>query len=206
MPVTFVYFDLGNVLLKFDNQRACRQMAERMEIPIESLCALFQEKDYPRRLELGTVTVEEVYADLCRAFGNRCSLHDVKYAGCDMFQVNQAMVPLVTRLVVAGVRVGILSNTSSAHWEFITDGRFRFINDLFEQYALSFQIGAMKPAAGIYTAAARLAGCDPASIFFMDDHAENVQGASDAGWQAVPFQSPHQLAEEMRQSGLRFWY
>jgi HAD superfamily hydrolase (TIGR01509 family) len=74
--------------------------------------------------------------------------------------------------------------------------------EVFDVYALSFAIRAMKPDAKIYTESARLAGASPGDIFFTDDRADNVAGAKEAGWDAVVFESAEQLNAALRHRGV----
>ena len=105
------------------------------------------------------------------------------------------MVPLVSQFRAAGHRMGILSNTCRSHWEYCAR-RYRILTTLFDVAALSFEIHAVKPERAIFLAAAELAGCDPEEIFFVDDTPGHVDGARAAGYDAVAFLSPPQLAAE----------
>lgn len=127
-------------------------------------------------------------------------------AANDIFEVNVGMKGLLAALHGTGHRLGLLSNTSELHFGYFADGRYSQIPDIFEQLALSFRVGAVKPEARIYEAAAELAGVAPGEIFFTDDVLANVDGAREAGFDAVQYQSTSLLAEQLRQRGVRFNY
>ena len=110
-----------------------------------------------------------------------------------------------THLRATGQRMGVLSNTNDAHWEYCV-ATYRFLTSLFDFAALSFEIGAVKPDAKIYQAAADMAGVAPDEIFFTDDRADNVEGARAFGFDAVQFENPQQLARQLRARGLAFNY
>ena len=84
--------------------------------------------------------------------------------------------PLVAQLAHAGYPMGILSNTCPIHWEYCF-GRYRFLDELFRVHALSYRIGAVKPDAAIFRAAAEMASYRPEEIFFVDDLPGHVAGA-----------------------------
>jgi FMN phosphatase YigB (HAD superfamily) len=109
-------------------------------------------------------------------------------------------------LQIANRRLGILSNTCTAHWRYCIDGRYPILNSAFDVYALSYELGAVKPAAKIFAGAAQLAGVAPEKIFFVDDIAGHVAGARAAGYEAVQYTSAPALAAELRQRGLDFNY
>ncbi len=198
----FLYFDLGNVLFFFDQPRVCRQIAAASGgLPVGDVAAFVDR--YLIDLECGRVSVSEVYRDFCASFDVNPGFDTICHAASDIFSLNTAITPLLTRLTMANQRMGIFSNTSDPHWQFLQHQGYAIFH-LFESAALSFELKAMKPELEAYERAAALAGVDPGDIFFTDDRLENVEGALAAGWQAVPFTSPHELEETLRRLGVRF--
>jgi putative hydrolase of the HAD superfamily len=59
-----------------------------------------------------------------------------------------------------------------------------------------------KPEPAIYRHAAQGMGFDPASILFIDDRADNVQGGLEAGMQVIYYTTQPAFEEEMEQRGL----
>jgi HAD superfamily hydrolase (TIGR01549 family) len=106
----------------------------------------------------------------------------------------------------AGLRLGILSNTSPCHWEFLLRQDYGILPRCFKVHALSFEIGAMKPEPKIYQAAAELAGVAPQEIFFCDDIAAHVSAAREAGFDAEPYTTTPALVADLRRRGVRFNY
>jgi len=208
-PPRFLYFDLGNVLFTFDKPRAVRQMAEVSGVALADIRTFFEETDYQKRLETGLVTPGEIHADFCQRFGvdpKNPRIESLSEAGSDIFQLNAPIIPLLTRLALANHRMGILSNTSLPHWEFLNAGQYWILRELFEVATLSFEVKSMKPDPEIYAAAAELVKMKPSELFFTDDLAENVEAARAAGWQATQFTSPSQLASDLRDLGITFNY
>jgi glucose-1-phosphatase len=206
MPIQFLYFDLGNVLLSFSHERMCRQMAEVARIEAEAVRrALFEPagaESLQWRFERGDFDHQGVYEQFCQQVGVRPG-RDVLYAAaCDIFVEIPETVALVRRLASAGYRLGILSNTNLADWAFVT-ARFPFLGECFEQHALSFEAREMKPHAAIYEYAARRAGVPTRDVFFTDDRAENVDGAEAAGVDAVIFTTVDQLRQDLEQRGIQ---
>jgi FMN phosphatase YigB (HAD superfamily) len=67
----------------------------------------------------------------------------------------------------------------------------------FDPVVLSYRVHAMKPDLSIYRSAERMAGVGPESIFFIDDRAENVEGARAAGWRATLFVDASNLNRQL---------
>jgi HAD superfamily hydrolase (TIGR01509 family) len=206
MAPKFIYFDLGKVLLCFDRDRQFRQMADVAGITPEKVRELFFDSGLYVAYETGELTTQQVFDEFCTKAGVACDRADLELAANDIFWPNVPMIPVVGALWSAGHRLGILSNTCATHWEFIADGRFRFLTCHFEQATLSYEVGAMKPDAKIYLAAAEKAGVAPNEILFTDDLEENVAGARQAGFDAVHYTSTATFVDELRSRGVEFSY
>ena len=76
------------------------------------------------------------------------------------------------------------------------------VAELFPVHVLSCDLGAAKPDLEIYRVAAQRAAVSPSEIFFVDDLAENVNGALAAGFDAVQYVSMGQLAADLRERGV----
>jgi putative hydrolase of the HAD superfamily len=204
--IRFLYFDVGNVLLTFDQRKAARQMAELAGISCEKVWEIVFESEMHDRYERGEISCDAYYEFFCRASNTRPDQAALRHAASDIFSLNVPIIPIVAHLKAAGNRLGILSNTNDAHWRFITDGRYRIFSGYFEHFVLSYELHAAKPDAKIFEAAIRLADVAPGEIFFVDDREENVLGARAVGIDAVTYTTAGQLAADLRCRGLRFDY
>ena len=204
----FFYFDMGNVLLHFDHGIACRQMAAVAGVSADLVRRIVfaDPGGLQWRYERGEISTAQFYDDFCSQTATRPDDGDLLHAASAIFALNAQIVPIVAQLRAAGQRLGVLSNTCEAHWQYVTDGRFALLRDFFDVYALSHKIGAMKPDRAVYARAAELAGVPPGRIFFCDDRAENVSAAQQAGFDAVLYTSPADLAQELRRRCVRMNY
>ncbi|MEX2174826.1 MAG: HAD family phosphatase [Pirellulaceae bacterium] len=207
----FLYFDMGNVLLFFSHERMAAQMAAVAGIAPQQAWKILFDGDLGIRHERGQLSTAAFYDEFCRAAGARADRQALDLAALDrtaldnaandIFWLHAPMVGLIGRLNAAGYRLGVLSNTNEAHWQYAT-GRFAYLTTMFHVHAMSFRIRAMKPDPRIYQAAAELAGVQPRDILFTDDRAENVAGAIAAGWDAVLFTTPAALSAELFSRGI----
>lgn len=99
------------------------------------------------------------------------------------FEVDGEMVALVDEVRVEG-SVALLSNASTG---LLDDLRVAGLADHFDAIVGSADIGVAKPAAEAYRAAARRLGVEAEACLFVDDRAENVEGARAVGMQAHLF-------------------
>jgi len=205
MPLKFLYFDLGQVLLKFDVGVMCRQVAAVAQIDPADVFQVVLCTPLQREYELGRITTRGFYEEFCRQTGTRPDPGALLGAASDIFELNASIIPVVTNLRHAGHRLGVLSNTCEGHWEHCMR-RYAILRELFDAYALSYRIGAAKPDAAIFEAAARLASVGPQEIFFTDDVPGHVEGARAAGFDAVEYASTPNLVAQLETRGVRLNY
>ncbi len=201
-PIQFVYFDLGNVLLTFDHQRSCRQMAEASGTDVDAVWRFVFQGSLQWDYERGKITTGEFFDHFQRRLGCRCSQQQLLLAASDIFELQRPVWSIVERLRERRQRLGILSNTCEAHWQFVAGGAFPELVRSFPVHALSFQMQAMKPEPRAYQQAAALAGVAAETVFFTDDRDENVRAARQAGFDAVLFEDAEQLATQLHERGL----
>ena len=214
MAPQFLYFDLGNVLLTFSNEKACQQLAQLAGASPEAIESLLlgegEGQSFLWRFERGEMTGEAFYQAFCRAIGTTLQRDAFSQALCDMFAPIDPSFALIQQLAASGHRMGILSNTNVLHWQFVTDGRFALLSGIakaggaFELAVTSFDAGSMKPAFPIYEIAIDRANVPASEIFFVDDRPENVAGAKAAGIDAVQYRDPLTLLHDLVVRGLTF--
>jgi glucose-1-phosphatase len=196
----FIYFDLGNVLVHFDHEIAVRNLAAVAASDPDTVRRLVFTEGLAARYERGEISTPEVCRTLRKELRTAASNERICLAISDIFELNLAVMPLVTTLRCRDTPIGILSNTCEAHWDFI-NRRFS-ISRLFPVHALSFELGATKPDEAIYLQAANRAGVPPEKIFFCDDILANVAGAVASGFDAVQFLDAFRLAHVLRSRGI----
>jgi 2-haloacid dehalogenase len=67
---------------------------------------------------------------------------------------------------------------------------------------VSGEIGLIKPDRRIYERHAADFGLEPAACLFIDDSQKNVDGAIEAGWQAVLFEGAKKLEADLKRLGV----
>ena len=203
--VDFLYFDLGKVLIDFSYEIGASRLAKVSGLPTSLLLQTIFSGDNQVAYETGLIDTTEFARRINRELPAKLPEETLVTAATEIFWPNWQIIPLVSALARAGWPLGILSNTCSAHWEYVTRN-YRFLSHFFGPAILSYEVKAMKPAEPIYAAAARLANAPPERIFFVDDRSENVVGARQFGLQAVLYESPIQTARDLRRLGVEFDY
>ncbi|MDG2220762.1 MAG: HAD family phosphatase [Rubripirellula sp.] len=203
MRIEFVYFDLGNVLLSFDPDLACRNLAELLLVSGDEAKQVVYESGLQHRFESGQVSGDQFAREVCRLLARKpvpdAAVFD---AVSDMFEPIPAMRDVLDQVRQTGRGVGLLSNTCQAHWEWIVRQSYPVTAFDFDATILSFEAGSMKPDSLIYEVAERAAAVTAEQILFLDDREENVHGARLRGWQAEQCLGGEQAVQVLNRTGL----
>ena len=178
----FVYFDLGNVLVKFDHAIATRQLAELAGCSLaDSQFALF-DSGLEIRYETGLVSSAEFVAEINMQLGTRLPSTVVLEAVSAIFEPNLEILRGLRHIQASGVGIGLLSNTCEGHWEWLKRRQWITAEDWFDPVILSYEAKLMKPDAALYLHCEQRCGFSGSQIFFTDDRADNIAAAAAQGW------------------------
>src|SRR5258706_2425037 len=140
----FIYFDMGNVLLTFSHELAAKQTAELCGISEKLAWQILFDEGLHWEYERGELAEEEFLGRFCQRARTESGFaapdpQKFDYAASAIFELNTRVLPIVSALRGAGYRLGVMSNTSSAHWRYCP-AKFPFMLKLFDRHALSFRI------------------------------------------------------------------
>lgn len=186
---------MGGVLLSYDFSKTANAITAKTGLNgqdvIENLYSNYinEWNDF----ELGAISPEDFFS----LFHLPMSFEDIKKAYNEIFTLKKDTFELVKTLKEKGMRLGVLSNTSQPHWDYVQTT----FPELFSQFDVligSHELHLAKPDKKIYLAAAKAAGATPSEILFFDDLAPNVAGAKAAGFDAVQFINAAQAEKELK--------
>ncbi len=115
-------------------------------------------------------------------------------------RLDTAVVDLAERLR-RRYRVGLISNAALDLEDILRD--HLKIDHLFDVIVNSARVGVAKPDTRIFHVAAERVGLEPAACLHIDDLRQNVEGARQAGFQAVRYEGDYpSLERELRSLGV----
>lgn len=226
--IRFVYFDLGNLLVSFDRDRASDNLADLFGGTREVADDVMHASGLQNRLETGLISEDEFAQAIRDAYATiidpaehvsngPVATGDVMRAISDMFTPIESMTAVLAHLRDIGKPIGILSNTCAAHWNWVNGRDWPVMEGPFGVEVVSYEALSMKPDPVIYETAMHLARqhiaelqaessgvepLQPEQILFVDDREENVLAARSHGWNAeVCFGGP-QAIDVLRRFGL----
>lgn len=195
-----ILFDLGKVLIPFDFSRAYNLFGDATGFSVLEIRSRLAATDLFVRFETGSITPEEFADTVSTLFAATFSYREF----CAIWNSIFLPEPLLPESLIIGLRRNhctfIVSNTNAIHFKMLKE-TYPILSQ-FDGYVLSYEIHSMKPASEFYSAALRISGSSPNRTLFIDDLAENVEGARLAGMDAIVFQSREQLENELAVRGL----
>lgn len=193
-------FDLGNVLVPVDFRRCRAALAEVCAHPPKEVQRILGGSGLPKKYESGEVSSAEFFDTTCRLLDMNVTYEKFTQVWGEIF----APEPLVPETLLTSLRARhrliLLSNTNDMHFT-LAEQRYPLLRH-FDEYILSYKVGAMKPEPRIYQQAIAAAGCAASECFFVDDLAENVEAARRAGIDAALFTSLAQLRSDLAARGI----
>ncbi len=193
-------FDLGGVILPLDFARGYAAIAPACGLPVEEIPKRIAATGLIEPFETGRIEAREFARRVSEALGLKLSYEEFCRVWSAIFPQETLIREELFATLAGRYRLLMLSNTNEIHFDYIRKN-YSFVRH-FNGFVVSYEVGAMKPAAEIYRAAIERAQCPPEECFFTDDVAENVTAARRHGIDAVVFRSEEQLREELRRRGI----
>jgi HAD superfamily hydrolase (TIGR01549 family) len=120
-------------------------------------------------------------AQLWERLGVAAGASDEDY--CRLYELTEGVGDFLAR--DHGARLACLSNDVS-EWSAVLRRRFG-IEDAFDVWLISGDVGVKKPDPEIYEVAAQRLGADGDAVLFVDDRPRNLDVAAERGWVTVQF-------------------
>ena len=194
--IRHIVFDVGNVLLLWDRDRAYRELipeaAERSRF-LDEICTM----EWHATLDEG-VGIDEAIAELSSRFPKQAEhIRSYKTRWLDTLPgAIEGTVEILEALVAAGHDVTALTNFNQDLFR-LTVPAYPFLN-LFRGITVSGEKRMVKPNPAIYAHHAEAFGLTPEATLFFDDVLANVEAARAAGWNAEVFTSPDGMRADLR--------
>jgi len=202
--VRAIFFDFGGVIARLD-RGLLAELEVRYGLPKGSFIkALYTIPEW-RAAEIGEGTEEAWVAAVRRKldeFAGR-PLPDIRSEWAVMWRTLDADVLRLIERLGGRYDVGLISNSTPR-----LEGELRDrhkIDGLFKVIVNSALVGIAKPDARIYQLAAERMGVEPSACVHIDDLARNVEGAREAGFQAIHHEGDFDTLErELRSLGVQW--
>jgi FMN phosphatase YigB (HAD superfamily) len=198
-PIRLIVSDFGGVICTYDYRIFCERLARRIARSTDEIFAAVYGSDLQAEFEQGHLTGPEYHRRVMSLFGAEMPYGEFFSMYGDIFTEIPATCDLLRRLHTR-YPLYLLSDTNEIHFGYVK--QTVEVLRLFDQFIVSYEVGAMKPGPRIYQEVLRRSGLPAEACVFIDDRTGNVEGAKRVGMQALQFTSPEQCAADLARLGV----
>ena len=199
--IDLVLFDLDDVLVDYRREVRCRTLGTRVGRSADAVHAALFASGLETASDLGRIDPAGVARQLSDALGVDISIEDCVAARAAAMTPIAEMPALVSALA-AHVPLAILTNNGTLvrdHFARLCPAFATFFDG---RVHCSGLYGVAKPDPAVFAHCADALGIAPSRVLFVDDRAENADGARAAGMQAHHFRTPALLRAALSQFDL----
>jgi glucose-1-phosphatase len=194
-----VVFDLGNVLLRFDETITRDRLASRTGKTAGEIESYFRGTPHVMHLVLGKVTGQRFCRIVSKDLGFDGDFEEFTAIWSEIFTPIEPMLELAASLATRLPRI-LLSNTNAIHMHHVLE-HYPVLQE-FDAQILSHEVGLLKPDRAIYELTLRHSGLEASRTLFIDDLRANVEGARAVGMRAIQFEGVEQVRQELTKLGV----
>lgn len=182
--VSAILFDLGNVFVRIDPDKAIGQLANTSPFPFQKILDYFISSETVQLFELGSITSLQFFERVKHDLQLSVTMDQLRDLYCSIFTPVQPMVEFLSK---SRDRYAcyLLSNTNEWHIEFC-EQHYPFMH-WFRSRFYSHQLHLLKPDHLIFEKVLTKINIPPEKILFTDDRQENTQAADALGFQTIQF-------------------
>jgi len=176
-------FDFGQVIVRFDPlYMTMKYISDEQDIDLVSDVVF--DRLYWDKLDMGTITDEEIKTDICKRLPER--LHTRAVEVYENWYYNLPLIEgiyeLLCELKKQGRNLYLLSNISIGFADnYHKNPEVKKVLDLFDGLVFSGKLGIVKPGIQIFSHITEKYGILKAETIFIDDNIININGAEDFG-------------------------
>lgn len=190
MQIKNVIFDLGGVLLNIDYHLTIQAFVDIGMSNFQELFTQAQQSELFDKIEVGEISSDEFLAEIKALMPSYVSEVEIRTAWNAMLLDLPSERLDFLLAVKEKYNTALLSNTNSIHLEnFYKELKkvhnLKSLDDYFHKVYFSCDLGMRKPNPEIFLRVCELEGFNPSETLFIDDTIQHVEGAKQAGLQAL---------------------
>ncbi|MFZ2800321.1 MAG: Alpha-D-glucose-1-phosphate phosphatase YihX [Deltaproteobacteria bacterium ADurb.Bin135] len=199
-------FDLGNVILPFEHRQIAVKLHEKSTekeafTPEQLFDVMFDlQNGLINPYEEGLMSSAEFLSNLKRQFRLDIDMNAFSNIWNPIFRDDPEVNKVIFYLKEKRYPLFLLSNTNELHFSYIMEN-YPIVH-WFDEWLLSFEVGAKKPKQRIYDAIFEKMDVKPNEVFYVDDISKYVETAQQLGLNGVVFRSAAQLWDFIQKNGI----
>jgi len=199
-------FDLGNVILPFEHRQIAVKLHQKSTqktvfTPQQLFDIMFDlHNGLINPYEEGLMSSDEFFSKLKSQFHLDMDMEAFGNIWNPIFRDDPEVNKIILYLKEKGYPLFLLSNTNELHFSYIME-QYPIVHS-FDEWLLSFEVGAKKPQKRIYDAIFEKMDIQPSEVFYVDDISRYVETAQQIGINGMIFKSADQLWEFIKKNGI----
>lgn len=190
MQIKNVIFDLGGVLLNIDYHLTIQAFVDIGMSNFQELFTQAQQSELFDKIEVGEISSDEFLAEIKALMPSHVTEVEIRTAWNAMLLDLPSERLDFLLAVKEKYNTALLSNTNSIHLEsFYKELKkvhnLKSLDDYFHKVYFSCDLGMRKPNPETFLRVCELEGFNPSETLFIDDTIQHVEGAKQAGLQAL---------------------
>jgi len=197
-----IFFDLGNVLVRFDIKKSEEALNAYGNIPKGSFIDYVLDSRNCNKYMEGSLSSSQFYAKTCRLFRLKIKYGEFYTIWNDIFFSYPEMEKIVRNIKekYPEIKLILLSNTNEKHYEFIKK-EYTFLS-LLDEHIVSHEVGKIKPHPAIFKTALNLSKTLPKETLYTDDREDLIEAARTMGIRAFLFTGHKELNRQLGKLGI----
>ncbi|MFA6636951.1 MAG: HAD family phosphatase [Candidatus Omnitrophota bacterium] len=195
--VKAVFFDLGNVLVRFDVGILGKSLSPHSKVKDPDFESYVADSPDVNRYMEGKISSSQFYNRTKRHFKLDISYSDFYRAWNGIFYPYPEVENIVRSIKkkYPDIRLILVSNTNETHYSYLE--KEYDVLEAFDEKILSHEVGCQKPDPDIFMKALSVSGALPKDIFYTDDRLDLIEAARVIGIRAYQFTSHDKLTSDL---------
>lgn len=201
--IRLILFDIGDVLVKYDSTQLCVNLNQYSKLPNHNFLKIYEylfKFGTFNRLELGGMSIDDMYVNLKCRFNLCCDCYDFITAWTKELRVDDNMKRLVS-LLSKKFEVGVLSNIDSVRYRHMVRNDM-IDTDKLSYIFLSYKMGMVKPDIRIADYVSAYTELHKPQILFVDDKEMNVKAMQAGGICSIQYSNHKKLLSDLKEMGI----
>jgi putative hydrolase of the HAD superfamily len=197
-------FDLGNVILPFEHHQIAVKLHEASLVkdrftPDDIFRYLFDhQKGFVNAYEEGLISSRDFFKELKERYKLELEPEDFKEIWNDIFEEDAGVSEIILYLKEKGYPIFLLSNTNELHFSYVME-RYPIIHH-FDEWILSFEVGAKKPQEKIYDVIFERKSLERHEVLYIDDIPDYIKAAAGFGIPGIVFREAADIWKVIREN------
>ncbi len=184
--ITTILFDLGGVVLDIDPQKSIEAFQKLELKDVDKLISNAHQEGIFKTFEIGGINEREFLTAIQEQLPEKVEDQEIIDAwNAMLIHLPEERIRLIEELKKS-FKVMILSNTNKIHIEKLYEmgAEYTDMSNLFHHKFYSYEMECRKPDAIIYEKVLEQSNTKAENILFLDDNQQNIDTASNLGFQA----------------------